>query len=156
MKNYDDPYVLFIENKHGQIQYFISFQDGKGSVHNIEVSEAVYAQFEAFTRQLRNLKRSDERHLEQFNLSDEKIYLRSAQNGRSVQEEVYNNFLQQDINLAVQQLPEIQHRRFVLYYINELTYEQIAELEGCTKMAIKFSIEHAKQNIEKKLKNYQN
>lgn len=50
---------------------------------------------------------------------------------------------------AIAQLPEKQRRRLVLYYFGELTYEQIAEMEGCTKRAVKFSVDIAIKNLKK-------
>ncbi|MEY8517622.1 sigma factor-like helix-turn-helix DNA-binding protein [Lachnospiraceae bacterium 29-84] len=32
---------------------------------------------------------------------------------------------------AVSKLPEVQRRRLNLYFFGELTYEQIAKMEGC-------------------------
>lgn len=40
-----------------------------------------------------------------------------------------------------------------MYYIYEMTYEQIAKIEGCTKRAIKFSVDAARKNLQKMLKN---
>ena len=35
----------------------------------------------------------------------------------------------------------------------EKTYEEIAQIEGCTKRAVKFSVDAAKKNLQNKLKN---
>jgi len=51
-------------------------------------------------------------------------------------------------------LPEIQRKRFILYYELEFTYEQIAEIEECSKTAVKYSIDKAKATIIKKIKNF--
>ena len=40
-----------------------------------------------------------------------------------------------------------------MYYIEEKTYEEIAQIEGCTKRAVKFSVDAAKKNLQNKLKN---
>ena len=47
---------------------------------------------------------------------------------------------------AIAALPETQRRRLVMYYFYDLTYEQIAELERCTPMPIKRSIDRAVKN----------
>ena len=52
------------------------------------------------------------------------------------------------LHLAIAQLPEKQRRRLVLYYFGEFTYEQIAEMEGCTKRAVKFSVDIALKNLK--------
>ena len=52
------------------------------------------------------------------------------------------------LHQAIAQLPEKQRRRLVLYYFGEFTYEQIAEMEGCTKRAVKFSVDIALKNLK--------
>ena len=48
-----------------------------------------------------------------------------------------------ELHKAIDMLPEVQRRRLLLYYFGGYTYEQIAQMEGCTKMAVKFSIDIA-------------
>ena len=52
------------------------------------------------------------------------------------------------LHQAIAKLPEKQRRRLVLYYFGEFTYEQIAEMEGCTKRAVKFSVDIALKNLK--------
>jgi RNA polymerase sigma-70 factor (ECF subfamily) len=51
-------------------------------------------------------------------------------------------------------LPKTQRRRLALYYFGGLTYEQIATLEGCTKMPVKRSVDRAEEKIRQELKNF--
>ena len=37
----------------------------------------------------------------------------------------------------------------ILYYFQGMTYEQIAEMEGCTKRAVKFSVDIAVEKLKK-------
>ena len=55
---------------------------------------------------------------------------------------------------AISGLPEIQKRRLILYYFQGLTYERIAEMEGCTKRAVKFSVDIAVEKLKKFFKNF--
>ena len=48
----------------------------------------------------------------------------------------------------------IQKRRLILYYFQGLTYEQIAEMESCTKRAVKFSVDIAVEKLKKFFKNF--
>lgn len=64
---------------------------------------------------------------------------------------VYDKELNSQLQLAISELPETQKRRFLLYYDCNLTYDQIADMEGCTKMPIKRSLDRARENILKKL-----
>lgn len=58
------------------------------------------------------------------------------------------------LHRAISVLPEIQKRRLILYYFQGLTYEQIAEMEGCTKRAVKFSVDIAVEKLKKFFKNF--
>ena len=55
------------------------------------------------------------------------------------------------LHKAISKLPEVQKRRLLLYFFGDMTYEQIAKMEGCTKRAVKFSVDIA---IEKLKKNF--
>ncbi|WP_347707225.1 RNA polymerase sigma factor [Anaerotruncus colihominis] len=58
----------------------------------------------------------------------------------SVEEIVSQRMEGDKLHRAIARLPEKQRRCLVLYYFGEFTYEQIAEMEGCTKRAVKFSV----------------
>ncbi|MFD1402086.1 RNA polymerase sigma factor [Robinsoniella peoriensis] len=55
----------------------------------------------------------------------------------------------EQLHNAISKLPEVQRRRLLLYYFAELTYEQIAEMEGCSVHSIFVAIERAKENLKK-------
>lgn len=72
----------------------------------------------------------------------------------TVEDAVSRNMEYELLHRAIAKLPEIQRRRLLLYFFGELTYEQIAELEGCTKRAVKFSVDIAIEKLKKDLKNF--
>ena len=55
---------------------------------------------------------------------------------------------------AVGSLPEIQRRRFLLYYEYELNFYQIAAMEHCTASAIQKSVAIAKEKVKAEMKKY--
>ena len=64
-------------------------------------------------------------------------------------EEIVSQRIEVDrLHQAIAQLPEKQRRRLVLYYFGEFTYEQIADMEGCTISPVKRSIEKAIENLK--------
>ena len=58
------------------------------------------------------------------------------------------------LHRAISELPEIQRRRLILYYFQGMTYEQIAGMEGCTKRAVKFSVDIAVEKLKKFFNNF--
>jgi len=147
-----DTYTLRIEVADGITRYFVRFKDGQGVFHETEVSPLVYSAFCQFVKTERNLRRSDERHIEQSDLSDELLSKRAVHPQKSIEDIVSDAEQADALQAAIAELPETQRRRFVLYYYSELTYKQIAEMEGCSHVAVIHSLEKAKAAIEKRIR----
>jgi len=144
-----NPYTLRTEIVEGITHYYVSFSDGQAIPREIEVSRPVYLEFCRFVKRERNLRRSDERHMEQSELTDETLYNRALKPPKSVEESVFDGLRDERLRQAIAELPGIQRRRFVLHHEFGLTYEQIAEMEGCSFRAIKYSTDIAKEKIKK-------
>ena len=119
-----------------------------------QVSYEVYAQFCRFVKCERNLRRSDERHLEQSELTEETLCRRALHKPKSVDEAVNDKIRTEQLDRAIMELPEAQQRRFRLYFDYGLTYEQIGKIEGCSKVAVKYTIDKAVIAVKKKLKDF--
>lgn len=149
-----NPYTIRFEETDGRKRYFVAFTDEQGNFRETEVTKAVYMEFCHFIKRERNLRRSDERHLEQSELTEETLCRRAVHKPKPVDEAVNDTIRMERLNRAIMELPEIQRRRFMLHFDLGLTYEQIGEMEGCTKMPIKRSIDRAIEKIRLELKNF--
>lgn len=149
-----NTYTLRTETAGGITRYYVSYQDGQAIMRETEVSRPVYLEFLRFIRRERNLRRWDERHTEQSELTDETLYNRALRPPKSVEETVFDSQRNEQLKKAVVELPKTQRRRFILYHEFGLTYEQIAEMEGCTKMPVKRSINRATEKIRELIKNF--
>lgn len=149
-----NSYTLRTEEIEGITHYFVSFKDGQAITRETEVSRPVYLEFCRFVRCERNLRRSDERHTEQSEVTDETLYKRALHPPKSVEETAVSNEMAAQLHAVIAELPDIQRRRFLFYYEIGLTYEQISEIEGCTKRAVKFSVDIAKEKVLEKIKNF--
>ena len=149
-----NPYTLRTEIVEGITRYYVSFQDGQAILRETEVSRPIYLEFCRFVKKERNLRRWDERHTEQSELTDETLYNRALQPPKSIEETVSNHQRDERLRQAIAELPKIQRRRFTLYYEFGMTYEQIAKMEGCTKMPVKRSIDRATEKIRELIKNF--
>lgn len=103
-------------------------------------------------RKERNYIRSDERHLEQLELSEEMKHRRAVHSEISMEEQILSKLRMEELKDAIDGLPSIQRRRFLLRYEMDMTYEQIARVEGCTSRAVQHSVDTARKKIQKKLK----
>ncbi|MDR1002092.1 MAG: sigma-70 family RNA polymerase sigma factor [Oscillospiraceae bacterium] len=143
------PYTLLTEIAEGIMHYYVSFMDGQAIPRETEVSRPIYLEFLRFVKRERNLRRSDERHIEQSDLTDETLYARAAATPKSVEDVVFDSLRNEYLHQVVAELPEIQRRRFILYHEFGLTYDQIAEMEGCTFQAVAKSVKAAEGTIKK-------
>lgn len=148
------PYTLRTEVVEGITRYFVSFKDGQAIPHEIEVSETLYQEFDAFRRDEKRQRTSCERHIEQSELFDGTLYDRAFRKPDSVDDIVIRRGRMEVYRRAVAELPDIQRRRFVLYYEHGLTYREIGSMEGCCVTAVGSSVNIARAKIIKKLEVY--
>ncbi|MBE6711482.1 MAG: sigma-70 family RNA polymerase sigma factor [Ruminococcaceae bacterium] len=125
----------------GYPKYFVEFDDGEGIHQCVEITEEQFQDFDK--NELKDLSHLNEidRHYG-YGIPDEEAYDTTVETVLYllVKEQLYRSF---DF------LTLTQKHRIHLYYYENLTYEQIAEKEGCTKMPVKRSLEDAKEKIKK-------
>jgi RNA polymerase sigma-70 factor (ECF subfamily) len=149
-------YILRTESAEGITRYYVSFTDGESIRRETEVSRPVYNEFLRFVKTERNLRRWDERHIEQSDLTDETLNRRALNPPKSVEETIFDSQRNERLRRAVAELPEIGRRRFVLYHEFGLTYEQIAVMEGCRRASVCETVLRAEEKIRDKMKNFDN
>ena len=144
-----NPYILRTEIVEGITRYYVSFIDGQTFYRETEVSHSVYLEFLRFIKVERNLRRWDERRTEQSELTDETLHRRAIFPQKSAEETTFDRLQSEQLQLTIQELPEMQRRRFILYHEFDLTYEQVAEIEGCSFQAVAKAIKAAESKIKK-------
>jgi RNA polymerase sigma-70 factor (ECF subfamily) len=149
-------YTLRTEIAGGITRYYVSFADGQAFHRETEVSRPVYLEFLRFVKTERNLRRWDERHIEQSDLTDETLCRRALNPPKSVEETIFDSQRDEHLRRAVAKLTEIQRRRFVLYHEFGLTYEQIGKMEGCSVTSVFRAINRSEQKIRDAMKLFEN
>ena len=146
-KDKHNPYTLMIVEG----RYYLSFKDGRGIMQNIEIDKVLYDLFNRFELEDISYLNRVSRHIEHSELTESSLNDRVFYKEESLEETVSRSMEYEQLHKAISKLPETQKRRLLLYFFGELTYEQIAELEGCTKRAVKFSIDLAIEKLKKSL-----
>ena len=144
-----DPYTISTTEDG---RHWLSFLDGQGDRHHVEISAAVYALFDSFELDDLSYLNEVNRHYEQSELTEASLYDRAVHRPATVEESALQSMEYAQIHRAISELPEIQMRRLILYYFQGLTYEQIAEMEGCKYQTVQDSIYAALNNLKKILK----
>ena len=147
-KDKDNPYTIYsIGRETDNPKYFARFTDGEGIDHCQEISKELFDLMNEF--ELDDLSHLNEvdRHYGMKSITDT-IDPNTPED--SFMEELGKEYIQ----ACLSELPEIQQRRIRLYFFERHTYQQIADMEGCTKRAVKFTIDRAVEALRKKLKNF--
>ena len=150
-KSNDNPYTLkFDKNKN---IYTVEFKDSNMKTQNIEISKDVYNAFNKFELEDVSQIHHYQRHIEHSEIYDETLEHRMMNKPVPFDKIVETKILLEDIKEKIKLLPNIQRRRLIKYYFEDKTLEQIAQEEGCTKRAVKFSIDIALEKISQNFKN---
>ena len=149
-KDQNNPYRLFTvgidtEEPH----YYVSFPDSQGIQICMEISKVLFDTLDQF--ELNDLSALNEmdNHFEQSELTEESLSKRATVQQEPLDELVFERLQHQKLHKAISKLPELQRRRLVLYYFGGYTYEQIARIEGCSKVAVKYTIDKAIDTLKK-------
>ena len=133
---------------------FISFKDGQGEYHELEVSPAFYQEFRRLELNNRKIQNWDQRHREFSEVWDETLNRRAKVTPKTVEETMIESERNELLYKLIAALPAIQKRRFLLYHEYDLTYCQIGALEHCRPQSVRQSVIRAREKIKAQMKKY--
>lgn len=152
-KDKDNPYSLdFKENN-----YVVSFKTVKNEYKEVKVSEEVFKAFDKFElediSQLHKVdKHIDMRVIDNTEYMDIILFNNAVNDEISIEEQIENKILQEELKKAILELSEVQKRRVIKYYFENKTLQKIAEEEGCSIVSVKESLDSSINKLRKKLK----
>lgn len=151
-KDKDNPYTIFSVGKDTDNPHFyLSFIDGQGIPICTEISQLVFQELDRLELvDLSYLNKSD-KYLDDGALTDEMLSTQTSIHQDSLEDTVFKQADNDALHIAILNLPETQRRRLVLYYYRGYTYEQIAKQEGCSKVAVKLSVDIALAALKKRM-----
>jgi RNA polymerase sigma factor (sigma-70 family) len=129
----------------------ITYKTASGKRICVEVSNPVKGLLEQSDRQIRSQRRQDRRHLDYMDFIDGLTDATMNDPQADATDLVMKMESYRQLYAAVNKLPEAQRRRLLLHFVDNLTYRQIAELEGVNPFAVSHSIKHALIQLKKYL-----
>lgn len=145
----DNPYEIKIINE----KYFIYFKDSKNMMQKIEVDSKIYEVFnESELHDLSELNEYD-RHIEHSEIFDITLFHKCGEDIYSLEKEVEDKIMNEELKSCIRTLPEIQKRRIIKYYFDGKNEYEIAKEEGATHQAVNKSLKQAKEKLKEILKN---
>ena len=143
-------YTLKEEITKNGTRYFIGFKDGQGNCHELEVSNQFFIEFRQIEGRNGNLQQWDERHREFSEVWDETLNRRALRLPKSLDELLMDKERDKLLYRLIDELPEIQKRRFLLYYDYDLNYYQIGAMEHCNAAAARNSVVIAREKTKRR------
>lgn len=140
-----NPYTICEKNG----KYYLSFSDGQDVRHEMEIQKELFDMLNQFELDDLSVLNEWDRHIEHFEQTEQSLNRRAYYKAESVEDAVLRNIEYERLHRAISELPETQRRRLTLYYFRGLTYEQIAEMEGCSHPAVIKSVSAAIKKIRK-------
>ena len=147
-KDKDNPYTIYsIGNNTDHPLYYVEFNDGEGVRQCVEITEVQFRDFDK--NELDDLSYLNEcdRHLEKTNLSDMTIHRRSAGSIDPLQDIIEAAEENERLHKAILMLSPVQQKRVLMYYFQNMTYEEISDVEHCSPQAIEKSLRKARNAI---------
>ena len=131
--------------------YIVEFIDNKNVHCKVDISEKVYEALNQFELEDISQIHKYRKHIEHSELYEETLEHRMFNKPISIEQEVENKILLEDLKLAMRQLSDTQKKRLILYYFEDKTLSDIAKIEGCSIKNVHKSIEQALQKIKKNI-----
>lgn len=148
-KSKDNPYTLVIENE----KSYVLFKDGQNVQQKIELTSELYELFSAFELEDISEINERERHLDKLMNSEYALEIGCKAYDTDAETEALHKMRNDMLAEALETLSTTQRRRTVLYYFYGYTLQSIANTEGSSKVAVKHSIDTAKEKMKKFLEN---
>lgn len=149
----DNPYEIFtIGIETDAPRYYIRFKDGSRVEHCLEITKELFDLLDSFELDDLSFLNEWDRHLEQSEQTEASLNARSVHHQETVEEAVFRHIESEMLHRAITTLTEVQRRRLLLYYFGNLTYQDIADREGCSKVAVKYTIDKAIAALQKIIK----
>lgn len=146
----DNPYEIYsIGVGTDQPHYYIIFTDSTGTRQELEIDKALFDTMNRFELGDLSFLNEVDNHYERSELTEASLNARAFESRRTIEETIALRDENERLHKAIALLPEKQRNRLILYYFRELTYAQIAEIEGCKYQTVQESICSALKNLKK-------
>lgn len=142
-----DSYTLeYIEDED---KYYISFEDSAKQECRIEIEKEIFDIYMSSKKAYIKIKNETSRHLEHSLLSEVDIYKRAFEKSNNVVDIIMQKLESEKLQAALNKLTKEQRRRILLYYDYQLTMEEIALIEKCSKQSVQESIKWGMKKLKK-------
>lgn len=127
-----------------------------GQTLSVKVSIEVYDYLDKAKHKKENLSHEQRRHWDGRGYDEYIVFTEGRCYQETPEQYACRMETRDEIMAVLSSYTETQRRRFLLYALDELSYGQIAQLDGCSKVSVYESIEAVRKKYQKLLKNHPN
>lgn len=131
-----------------QASFRLAIARPDGTRVEIEVSEALFEEVDELQREFWRIEKRESRHTSHIEMMAERE-LPHARCVKDPEQLLMEKLETERIREALLRIPAIQARRLLLHSVFDLSVRQIAEAEGCSMRAVKYSLARARRNLAK-------
>lgn len=143
-----NPYTIFtIGINTDSPRYYLSFTDSQNIHICMEIEKELFDVLDQFELDDLSVMHEVDNHYENSVLTEESLNARAVASAESLDDLIFRKSQYEKLHKAISKLPDLQRRRLALYYFGGYTFEQIGNMEGCTKRAVKKSVDAAVANL---------
>lgn len=128
--------------------YKVSFSNINQKI-KIEIPKKIFEQLDEFEKEDARQIQERKRHYEQNTVTEITLNKRAFDRPEDIDEIVIKNIYSKKLEQALKTLTKEQRRRILLYYDYQLTMEEIAKVESCSKQSVQESIEWGIKKLKK-------
>lgn len=151
-KDKDNPYEIFtVGIETDRPHYYIRFTDSLCVEQCMEIEKELFDLFDRFELDDLSFLNEVDRHYDLSDQSEETLNSHALVRPCSLEDALMERLEQERLRQAIAMLPDVQKRRLILYYFDGLTYQEIAQREGCRYQVVQRSIWRAEEKIKKYL-----
>lgn len=158
----DNPYNLMSDESNNI--YVVTITNDNGEIR-VSVTKELFDLLDELEKEEAKLIQQDKRHLlqvikyttpenneqlEQDEILEIFLYKKAKEKPISLEDKVMEKIENEKLDQAINSLSEMQRRRILLHFKHDLSFSQIGEIEGCSKIAVKYSIDKALEELRKK------
>lgn len=154
MFNDNFAYKLKSTHTNGIDEYYVGFYDGQGVYTETKVDYEIYLEIVQFRKNEERVRRHDKRYIENASLTDEEMHMRAVHKAQTINEYLSAEMLSKDIDTALDSLTDTQKNRFILHCLFGMTFQQISEMDKCSRKAVFDSVKLAINKLKATLSCY--
>lgn len=136
----DNPYYLY-SDKENNI-YSVCFVN-KNKKYRVNISKELFEELDKVEKDEARIIQYDKRYLEQSYQTDISLYKKATNKPPAIDETIIKNNEYMKLHKAIKILSPLHKRRILLHFEHNMSLAEIAKIEGCSKVAIKYSIDIA-------------